>query len=116
MAPGEDPGKNSSGVSSTSPTAFHSRDWLTIYADSEVHDDVSPIDAPRRAAWRPGIYLSHFPALSSLDLRLEASTTDPPISRSVGGKFMYWETIQKQGYTNQGQLLGDWIGREAKGG
>jgi hypothetical protein len=29
---------------------------------------------------------------------------------------MYWETIQKQGYTNQGQLFGDWIGREDKGG
>jgi hypothetical protein len=29
---------------------------------------------------------------------------------------MYYEGIQKQGYTNQGQLFGDWIGREAKGG
>ena len=29
---------------------------------------------------------------------------------------MYWETIEKQGYTNQGQLFGDWIGREDKGG
>jgi hypothetical protein len=29
---------------------------------------------------------------------------------------MYWETIQRQGYTNQGQLFGDWIGREDKGG
>jgi hypothetical protein len=29
---------------------------------------------------------------------------------------MYWEGIQKQGYTNQGQLFGDWIGREDKGG
>ena len=28
------------------------RNWLTLYADGEVHDDVSPIDAPRRAAWR----------------------------------------------------------------
>ena len=37
------------------------RKWLTLYSDSEVHDDVSPIDAPRRAAIRPGIYLSHFP-------------------------------------------------------
>ena len=29
---------------------------------------------------------------------------------------MYWETIQRQGYTNNGQIFGDWIGREAKGG
>ena len=42
--------------------------------------------------------------------------TDPSVSTSDGGSFMYWETIEKQGYTNQGQLFGDWIGREDKGG
>ena len=92
------------------------RNWLTLYTDGEVHDDVSPIDAPRRAAWRPGIYLSHVPGVAKLDLRVEAATTDPPVSTSSGGQFMYWEAIQKQGYTNNGQLFGDWIGREGKGG
>jgi hypothetical protein len=29
---------------------------------------------------------------------------------------MYYEGIMKQGYTNNGQLFGDWIGREDKGG
>jgi hypothetical protein len=29
---------------------------------------------------------------------------------------MYYENVQQQGYTNQGQLFGDWIGREGKGG
>jgi hypothetical protein len=29
---------------------------------------------------------------------------------------MYIEGVQRQGYTNQGQLFGDWIGREDKGG
>ncbi len=92
------------------------RNWLTLYADGEVHDDISPIDAPRRAAWRPGLYLSHVPGAPRLDVRVETAWTDPPISNSNGGHFMYWETIQKQGYTNQGQLFGDWIGREGKGG
>jgi hypothetical protein len=92
------------------------RNWLTLYADSNVHDDVSPIDAPRRASWRPGLYLSHVPGISKLDLRAEAVSTDPPIKSSQGGRFMYWEGIQKQGYSNQGQLFGDWIGREDKGG
>jgi len=94
------------------------RNWLTLYTDSEVHDDVSPIDAPRRAAYRPGIYLSHVPGLPRLDLRVEAASTDPSSSNSAShyGQFMYYEGIQKQGYTNQGQLLGDWIGREDKGG
>ena len=92
------------------------RKWLTLYADGEVHDDVSPIDAPRRAAWRPGLYLSHVPGIPRLDVRVEAAWTDPPVDRSVGGQFMYREDIQKQGYTNSGQIFGDWIGREAKGG
>jgi hypothetical protein len=103
------------------------RNWLTLYTDSEVHDDVSPVDAPRRAAYRPGIYLSHVPGLPKLDLRVEAASTDPsasdhptppqgPSYPSHYGQFMYWEGIQRQGYTNQGQLFGDWIGREDKGG
>ena len=92
------------------------RNWLTVYSDSEVHDDVSPIDAPRRASWRPGIYLSHVPHLPKLDVRAEAVSTDPPITNSRRGSFMYWEVIQRQGYTNNGQMFGDWNGREAKGG
>jgi hypothetical protein len=95
------------------------RKWLTVYTDSEVHDDVSPADAPRRAAYRPGLYLSHVPGIPKLDIRAEAASTDPS-SSTVGareyGRFMYYEGIQKQGYTNQGQLFGDWIGREDKGG
>jgi len=93
------------------------RNWLTLYSDSEVHDDVSPIDAPRRASWRPGLYLSHVPGIPKLDLRVEAVSTDPPIAITVpAGHFMYYEIVQQQGYTNQGQLFGDWIGREDKGG
>jgi hypothetical protein len=95
------------------------RKWLTLYSDSHVHDDISPIDAPRRAAIRPGIYLSHFPGVPKLDLRVEAASTDP-VSQTVGtreyGRVMYWGFIERQGYTNQGQLFGDWIGREDKGG
>jgi hypothetical protein len=95
------------------------RNWLTLYWDSDVHDDVSPTDAPHRSIIRPGIYLSHFPRLPRLDMRLEAASSDP-VSSTPGareyGHFMYWETIERQGYTNQGQLFGDWIGREDKGG
>ena len=92
------------------------RKWLTLYCDSEVHDDVSPADAPRRASWRPGLYLSHVPGVPKLDARVEGISTDPPVSRSTQGQFMYYEDVQRQGYTNNGQLFGDWIGREDKGG
>ncbi len=92
------------------------RNWLTLYTDSEAHDDVSPVDAPRRASYRPGLYLSHVPGVPKLDVRVEAVSTDPPTTRSNGGMFNYSETVQKQGYTNKGVIFGDWIGREAKGG
>jgi hypothetical protein len=92
------------------------RNWLTLYADSEVHDDVFPISAPRHAAIRPGLYLSHFPRVPKLDLRAEAVSTDPDTGLSVGGQDMYTEVIQRNGYTSNGLLMGDWIGREDKGG
>lgn len=91
------------------------RNWLTLYSDSLVHDDISPVDAPRRAAINPGIYLSHFPKLSKLDLRVEAVNTDPPIKNSQGGAFIYYETIYRDVYTNKNNLMGSWIGREGKG-
>ena len=92
------------------------RNWLTLYTDSFIHDDVSPADAPRHAAVRPGLYLSHFPKVPSLDLRVEAASTDPSTRRSAGGSYLYTEVIQKQGYTNKGFIMGDNIGRESKGG
>jgi hypothetical protein len=92
------------------------RKWLTLYCDSEVHDDVFPITAPRHAALRPGLYLSHFPGVPKLDLRAEAATTDPDTGLSNGGQDMYIEVVQRNGYTSNGLLMGDWIGRENKGG
>lgn len=91
------------------------RKWLTIYSDSLVHDDVSPIDAPRRAAIEPGIYLSHFPKLHRLDLRVESASTDPRITNSHSGQFFYWESFYHDVYLNKTSLMGSWIGREAKG-
>lgn len=92
------------------------RNWLTLYTDSEVHDDVFPLSAPRHAAIRPGLYLSHFPGAPKLDLRAEAVSTDPDTGLSVGGQDQYTEVVQRNGYTSNGLLMGDWIGREDKGG
>ena len=48
-------------------------------------------------------------------MRAEAVNTDSSHPSSVGGRYQYYEVVQRQGYTNQGQLFGDWIGREDKG-
>ncbi len=92
------------------------RNWLTLYLDSFVHDDISPIDNPHGSSLRPGLYLSHVPGIPKMDIRAEAASTDPPVYKSLYGQYMYYETVQRQGYTNNGQLFGDWIGREDKGG
>jgi hypothetical protein len=111
----DDPGARFSDFSFSYRLPFV-RKFATLYLDSIAHDDVTPISAPRRAAYRTGLYLSQIPKLNKLDLRLEGVTTDPGVSRSVGGQFNYFEGIQLQGYTNKGYIMGDWIGREAKGG
>ena len=92
------------------------RNWVTLYSDSIVHDDVSPISAPRRSGVRPGVYLSHFPGLPHLDLRVEGASTDPVSDAGANGNFLYYETVQRQGPTNKGHLFADAIGRDAKGG
>jgi Capsule assembly protein Wzi len=94
------------------------RKWLTLYADSEAHDDVNPISAPRRAGIRSGLFLTQFPGAPKLDLRVEGVYTNT-VANDGGqsdGRFMYWEVVQTQGYTNKGNIMGDWIGRESTGG
>jgi hypothetical protein len=92
------------------------RHWVTLYSDSLVHDDVSPVSAPRRSGVHPGIYLARVPGIEQLDLRVEGANTDT-VSASVShGQFLYYEGVQRQGPTNKGFLVGDWVGRQGKGG
>jgi len=96
--------------------------WVTLYTDSLVHDDVSPVSAPRRAGYNPGIYLSRFPGLQHLDLRVEGANTEPASHSNAQGTpinqggFLYSENVERQGPTNNGFLVGDWVGRQGKGG
>ena len=127
-----DPGARFSAFDFTYRLPFP-RNWLTLYTDSDAHDAPSPLAKPLHGAFRPGLYLSHFPGIPKLDLRVEGVDTDSSgqacsyvdvdgvstltcSDYSIGGRYQYWEGIQKQGYTNNGQLFGDWIGREDKGG
>ncbi len=92
------------------------RHWVTLYTDSVAHDSVSPVSNPERSGEHPGIYLARVPGLEHLDLRLEGANTDTPVSTTQTGQYTYWETIQRQGPTNKGFLVGDWVGRQGKGG
>ena len=92
----------------------HLRKWLTIYTDSFCDDDVSPLAAPQRCAWNPGIYVSQIPYLSKLDFRAEGLTTDVSGFGSSEG-INYSNIIYRDGYTNNGNILGNAIGREGRG-
>lgn len=111
----DDPGARFSTFDFTYRLPFVRR-RLTLYTDAESHDDVTPVSAPRRAGIRAGLYLDRIPGAPKFDLRAEGVYTDVPVRNSVNGSFMYIETVQRQGYTNKGNIFGDWIGRESKGG
>jgi hypothetical protein len=91
----------------------HLRDWLTIYADSFVEDEYSPLGSTR-PSMRMGMYLPRVPKVPKLDLRLEGVYTDVPGQRPTG--FLYFNARYRSGYTNNGNLLASWIGREGRGG
>jgi len=95
------------------------RNWLTIYADSLTTDNVTAFADLSRAAFAPGIYLTHFPKLPKLDLRLEAAYTDTPKvwtpprqPLAAFGQFNYWDSFYHDLYTNEGNLIGSPVGRE----
>jgi hypothetical protein len=113
----KNPGKRSSGVDFSYKVPFV-RNWLTVYADSFSADDVTPLANPPRAAWDSGIYMPRIPGVPKLDFRVEAGYTDPPAFsavHSVNGQFDYYDYFYHDLYTNKGNIMGSWIGREGKG-
>ena len=89
---------------------------VTVYLDSFAHDNVFPISNLGRSGLRPGIYIARLPGLPRLDFRAEGVTTNVHDPESVDGRLLMWESVDVQGYTNKGYILGDWIGRESTGG
>jgi membrane-associated phospholipid phosphatase len=92
------------------------RNWLTLYADGYTQDEPSPLaGAWDKAAWTAGIYLPAIPKIPKLDFRAEGIYSDPPIGGTVSHGFFYIGTSYKDGYTNAGNLIGSWIGRQGQG-
>ncbi len=89
------------------------RNYVTIYADSYDDDQPSPLQAPRRAAWNPGIYFARLPYLPHMDLRFEMSTSEG-LSHDDGGTYLFINNQYRDGNTNKGFLLGNAVGRDAR--
>jgi len=111
----QDPGDRRSGMD-WSYRLPRLRNWLTFYGDSFTDDEYSPIAYWDRSASRAGLFLSHFPHIPKLDFRAEGVYTDLPVGGKIGRGFFYFNTRFKDGYTNDGSLIGSWIGRDGKGG
>jgi len=89
------------------------RDWVSLYADSFVEDEISPLGSTR-PSMRMGLYFPRLPKLPKLDLRMEGLYTDVPGQKPSG--FLYWNGRYRSGYTNDRNLLASWIGRQGRGG
>lgn len=86
---------------------------VTLYADSYSDDDPSPIDAPRRAVWNPGIYFARLPWLPHMDLRVEAASSQG-LATDYGGQHFFMNNQYLDSNTNKGFLLGNAVGRDGR--
>jgi hypothetical protein len=92
------------------------RKWLTAYLDSLVVDEVSPIGSSRPSL-NPGLYMPQVPKIPKLEIRAEGLKTAHP---GAGGCCVpgntYFDSRYISGFTNNGDLIANWIGRAGWGG
>jgi membrane-associated phospholipid phosphatase len=110
-----DPGDRRSGLDFTYrvPGLRHR---LSFYGEAFVEDEFSPIAYWNKAAIYAGIYIPRIPKISKLDLRIEGGYTDLPSDvYHPSNNVFYTNSRYPNGYTNQGFLLGNWMGRQSQG-
>lgn len=115
--PRVDPGDRRSGFDLTYRLPWV-RNWATFYTDSFSDDEISPLAYFDRSANSAGLYFSHLPKLPKFDLRLEGEYSDNPIANPGNNLccgFYYFNGRYRNGYTNDGNLMGSWVGRDGKG-
>src|SRR5262249_5923823 len=91
------------------------RRWVTFYGDAFSDDQYSPIAYLDRSAISAGIYFAQITKLPKLDYRVEGVYTDVPAGGALSHGFFYANARYLDGYTNEGNLIGSWIGREGQG-
>ena len=86
------------------------RNYLVFYGDLYADDDFVPFQNPPKNPFRPGIYITRFPRLPKLDFHMEAASTESP-GLPNRGDLNYWNYTYHDGYTNNGNLIGNTVGR-----
>jgi hypothetical protein len=87
---------------------------LVVYNEGMAWDDPLQGKFVARFAMAPGVYIPRLPKLKKLDLRMEGAYTNLPKLPYLA--YFYANAHYPQGYTNYGQILGSWIGRQGIGG
>lgn len=91
------------------------RDWLTFYGEAMSEDEASPIPYMRESIFEGGLYFTRLPRAPKLDLRLEGGSTSSVGYKSEPAGYFYWNAQYLNGYTNEGQTIGSWLGRASQG-
>jgi hypothetical protein len=89
------------------------RQCLTGYVDGFADDEPFPPIYPTQSVWLSGFLLGCVPHLPHLTIRGEGLLSPRRHLEAPG--FFYYNSQYKSGYTNNRQLIGSWIGREAQG-
>ena len=89
------------------------RDKVLFYVDGMANDEPNPIAYPQQSAWNPGLYFARLPRLPKLDLRVEGVFTNVIGYPGLGP--YYANAHYAQGYTNNWQIIGSWVGRQGDG-
>ena len=89
------------------------RNCLTGYFDGFSEDQPFPLAYPTESAWLSGFFLRCVPHLPRVTFRAEGLLS-PHRDLAFPG-FFYFNVHYLSGYTNNRQLIGSWIGREADG-
>jgi hypothetical protein len=107
-----DPGKRTTEFDA----AYHLPGLRSVVVYTELYAYDNPIAGRFLAfyAMDPGIYIPRIPRLRQLDLRMEGVDTNLPGEKDPS--YFYQNAHYPQGYTNYGQILGSWIGRQGDGG
>lgn len=97
------------------------RRHVTLYVDTMADDDETVVVDPQNGMYKPGILIANVPRLEKFEFRLERPldstqfTTESTGPRPNQGRLIYYNGNYPNGYTHNGYLLGNWVGRNGQG-
>jgi hypothetical protein len=93
------------------------RNYVLLYGDAYAIDSVLPYLTAARNPWHPGIYITRFPGIPKLDFHMEGVSTEAPgigVPLYNKGVFNYYDGTYRDGFTNDGNLIGNTVGRDGR--